>query len=134
VWAVLLDEVERQRAAIDARLKDEPFPRREYLSWVLLFEYAASRRAATAALFGSRGSAALLQRYQAYLVKLYEDNLAQGVYSAGLDLPPVFLAQYMTGALVRLLVWWSETDTGYTPRQMADLLYEAAFRAKPPAG
>jgi AcrR family transcriptional regulator len=132
VWAIMLAAVEEQRQWVDSQVKDIPFPHREYRSWVLLFEYAATTRQWISRLFGKQGSAKLLQRYQEYLATMHETNLRNGVYSAGLDLPPDFLAQYITGALVRLLIWWSETPNDYTAQQMAQMLYEAVYRQRPP--
>lgn len=132
VWAIVYDMAEVQRQAVDERLTSVPFPRREYLSWVFIFEYVASVREGFIAMMGSQGSAKILQRYQDYLAALHESNLRSGQYSANLDLPPDFLAQYMTGALMRLLLWWAETPNTYTPQDMAKMVYQAAYRQPPP--
>lgn len=132
IWSVIHDLAETERKRVDEALADVPFPRREYLSWVMLFEYVSTVREGFIALFGSQGSAHLLERYQTYLAKLHENNLRSGLYSAALDLPPEFLAQYMTGALMRLLLWWAETPNDYTPEQMAQMVYQAAYRQPPP--
>jgi AcrR family transcriptional regulator len=132
VWAVTHEIANIWYGRVLERLEGVPFPRREYLSWVYLFEYADSVRDEFAAMFGSGGSVALLQYYQTYVADLHEYNLKTGVYSSALDVPPEFLAQYMAGALVRLLIWWVETPNNYTPAQMTDMLYETAYRQPPP--
>ncbi len=38
----------------------------------------------------------------------------------------------MTGALMRLLVWWVETPNDYTPQDMASMLFQAVYREAPP--
>ena len=78
------------------------------------------------------GSAKILQNYQNYLAQLHETNIRNGFYSAHLDLPPEFQAQFMSGALVRLLIWWLETSQPYTPAEMATMLYQTIFRQPPP--
>ena len=122
VWEVVYQMAEEARIETEKKISGLPFPLREYQSWVYLFEFAAQWRDGISQLFGRKGSATLLQRYQDYLAALHEDNLRAGNYSSGLDLPPAFLAQFITGALVRLLVWWAETPNDYTPQQMADMM------------
>jgi len=132
VWAVVLQIAEQARIETEKKISDLPFPLREYQSWVYLFEFAAQTREGISQLFGRNGSAKLLQRYQDYLAALHEENLRLGNYSSGLDLPPAFLAQFITGALVRLLVWWAETPNDFTPQQMADMMYQTVYRQAPP--
>ncbi len=132
VWSVIYQTAEEARIETEKKISGLPFPMREYQSWVYLFEFAAQTREGISQLFGRNGSATLLQRYQDYLATLHEENLRAGNYSAGLDLPPAFLAQFITGALVRLLVWWTETPNDYTPQHMADMLYQSIYRQAPP--
>jgi AcrR family transcriptional regulator len=132
VWAVVHQLAESQRQVIDAAVVHLPYPQREYQSFVLMFEYASQNREGISALFGSRGSAKLSQLYQNYLVEIHEVNLRQGTYSSGLDVPVSFLAQMITGALMRLLLWWSETPNDYTAEDMARMLYHSLYRQPPP--
>ena len=132
VWEVVYQIAEDARIETEQHISQLPFPMREYQSWVYLFSFAAQMRDGIIQLFGRNGSATLLQRYQNYLAVLHEDNLRAGNYSSGLDLPPAFLAQFITGALVRLLVWWAETPNDYTPQQMADMMYQTVYRQPPP--
>ncbi len=132
VWEVIYQMAEEARQRAEAQISEMPFPMREYQSWVFLFDFAAQTREGISQVFGHNGSATLLQRYQHYLAALHEENLTTGRYSSGLDLPPVFLAQFITGALVRLLVWWAETPNHYTPQQMADMMYQTVYRQPPP--
>ncbi len=132
VWAGLYEVIERARIYTEEQISGLPSPLREYQSWVHIFEFAAQSRDSIVALFGRKGSAKLLQRYQDYLSVTHEENLRLGRYSSGLDLPPAFLAQFITGALVRLLIWWAETPSDTTPTQMADMLFEVIYRQPAP--
>lgn len=132
VWEVILQMTEEMRIHTEQQISKLPSPLREYQSWVYIFDFAAQTRDGIVQLFGRNGSATLLQRYQDYLAALHMTNLRDGHYSAGLDLPPDFLAQYISGALVRLLVWWAETPNSYSPQQMADMLYQSVYRQPPP--
>lgn len=132
VWAGIYEIAEQMTTLTEQKIANLPFPLREYHSWIHIFEFAAQTRQSIVELFGRSGSAKLLQQYQDYLAAKHEENLRLGRYSSGLDLPPMFLAQMITGALVRLLIWWSETPNDYTPQQMADMLYEAIYRQPAP--
>lgn len=133
IWQVLYIQGENLRVHMDARLAPIPFPLREYLSWIGIFGYMYHYRDGFQAMFGSQGSAKLTQYYQTYLAEIHEENLRLGRYQAGLDLPPAFLAQFMAGAMLRLLIWWIETPDIYTAEQMAAMLYQAVYRESPPA-
>lgn len=132
VWAVMYEANEMWRQEIETKIAGLASPQREYQLWVFIFEYASNVREGIVTMLGSGGSAKLLQQYQDYLAQMHEDNLRAGRYSAGLDLPPGFLAQMMTGSLVRLLIWWAESSSPYTAKQMADMLFEAVYRQPPP--
>ncbi|MBZ0284093.1 MAG: TetR/AcrR family transcriptional regulator [Anaerolineae bacterium] len=132
VWAVVYDISEQWRIHVDSQIAHLPFPYREYQSWIYVFRYVETVREGFVAIFGSKGSAKLLQRYQDYLAQLHEDNLREGIYESGLDLPPAFMGQFITGAIVRLMVWWAETPNDYTPEQLAGMVYQAAYRQPPP--
>lgn len=134
VWAVIQDIIAVWWDDMMAKLKDIPFPRREYLSWVYLFELTDSVRDEFSAMFGTGGSTTLLKYYQEYVADLHVRNMRAGTFSANLDVPIEWLAQFMTGALVRLMVWWVETPNDYTPEQMAALMYQTAYRQPPPLG
>lgn len=132
VWAGIYQLAEAMRQTTETQIQALPYPLREYHSWIHIFEFASQMREEMVAVFGRNGSAKLLQRYQDYLAGMHEENLRLGRYSSGLDLPPAFLAQMITGAVVRLLIWWAETPTPYSPRDMADMLYQAIYRQPPP--
>ncbi|MBX3083999.1 MAG: TetR/AcrR family transcriptional regulator [Anaerolineae bacterium] len=132
IWAAMVDNSERLQVEIDAQLADMPYPRREFMSWVLFFDYMHQTRAVFIDVFGSHGSAKLQHNFFRYTAELHERHLKAATYSAGLDLPPEFLAQFIAGALVRLLMWWLENPSAYTSRQMAEMMFIAVFRQPPP--
>lgn len=134
VWDVMLDLAQAEEVRINQLLDGIPFPRREYLSWIELFRFAYNSREAFVPMLGSKGSNILVGRYLNWLATIHETNLRAGTYSAALDLPPTFLAQFIAGALMRLLVWWLETPNNYTPEDMADMMYQTVYREAPPKG
>jgi AcrR family transcriptional regulator len=132
VWDIMLDMAQAEAARITEQLADVPFPRREYLSWIELFRFADANRKNFLSMLGTNGSNVLVQRYQNWLAQIHEANLRAGLYTAGIDVPVDFLAQFVAGALMRLMVWWLETPNNYTPEDMADMLHMTFLRQLPP--
>src|SRR5215207_7904425 len=132
VWQVLLDWGNAYEQVISEQLAQIEFPRREYLSWVALFDYVDKVRDQFRSVFGREGSAVLAQRYQDYIAHLHERNISESRYFVTLDLPTEFLAQFMAGALMRLLVWWVETPNAYSADDMAGMLFETMYRMPAP--
>jgi AcrR family transcriptional regulator len=132
VWDIMLDMAGAEATRINGLLADVPFPRREYLSWIELFRFANTNRDSFISMLGTNGSNILVQRYQNWLAQIHESNLRAGTYSAALDVPVDFLAQFVAGALMRLMVWWLETPNSYTPEDMADMTYQTVYREPAP--
>jgi AcrR family transcriptional regulator len=133
VWEVLRGWGEAYEQQMDEMLKDIPFPRREYLSWVAIFQYIDQVRDLFKAMMGRTGSAVLAQRYQDMLALIHERNMRAAKYNVIIELPIEFLAQFMAGALMRLLVWWVETPNRYTPQEMAAMLFETVYHQPAPS-
>jgi AcrR family transcriptional regulator len=131
VWAVLRYAFDIREKEIEATLADVPHPRREYLSWVIIFRYTAQQHREFLDIFGN--SAVLAQRYQKLLAEVHRQNLEAGTYRSPISLPVDYLVQFITGALWNLLFWYAENPSRYTPEQMADMLFETLFRQPPPA-
>ncbi|MDZ4764194.1 MAG: TetR/AcrR family transcriptional regulator [Chloroflexota bacterium] len=134
VWAVLQDMGDDFMATVNAQALTLPSPRREYVSWVILFAYAEQNRDGYLKLFGDGGSATLNRKMMDYLAALHIDNIQRGLYTAELDLPVDVLAQFIVGALWRLLIWWLQQPNGRTPEDMAGLLFEMVYHQPPPEG
>ncbi len=132
VWDVIYALAETERLKTESELADVPYPLKEYRSWVRMFTYAHQNRASFMQFFGPQGSATLTARYLDYLMHIHEENLRAGRYSAGLDLPPDFLANFMAGGLMRLFQWWLADLDSAAPEEMARRLFRATYRAEPP--
>ena len=128
VWEIMQELGDALMAQVEDEVRDLPSPQREHRSWLRLFEYAATNREAYIMLFGGTGSVLLNQRMMDYLASAHEANIRSGVYSVMLDLPPTFLAQYIVGAVWRLIMWWLQTPNDYSADQMADMMYRMVFR------
>lgn len=120
-------------AALELRLAHEPPLRREYLAWIDFFQVALEHREMYLACFGRRGSAYLHQRIVDYTAAIHVDNIQRRVYTTnGLELDIEFMAQFMAGAVWRLLMWWLDAPDRYTPEAMARTIFEMVYRQPPP--
>jgi AcrR family transcriptional regulator len=134
IVAELLEDIGNARlAALEIRLADEPPLRREYMAWTDFFQHALDNRQAYLDSFGRRGSAYLQQRIMDYTAAIHIDNIERRVYTTnGLELPVEFMAQFMTGAIWRLLMWWLEAPDAYTAEAMARNVFQMVYRQPPP--
>jgi AcrR family transcriptional regulator len=132
VWKALREGFDALNDDLNTRYANEHSPRLEYLIWIRIFEYAAEHRNLFLVMLGGKGSALLKDRIEDYLIEVAEQGIKQGRYYPGFKLSPTVMAQFLVGALVRLLKWWLETPNDYSPEEMADQLYEMIFRGKPP--
>lgn len=103
----------------------------EYRTWLLIFEYAAQNRDLYRVMLGGKGSALLTQRVQSYLAAGIEQQIKTQRFFEQIAKPPEYVAQFVTGALMRLAIWWLETPNDYTPEQMATMFYEMIYRHPP---
>lgn len=132
VVAELLEDIGNARMAdLEQRLAHEPPLRREYLAWIDLFQHALDNRDAYLACFGRSGSY-LQHRILDYTAAVHVDNAERKIYTTNdIPLPLDFMAQFVTGAIWRALMWWLETPDVYTPEQMARNVFFMVYRQLP---
>jgi AcrR family transcriptional regulator len=76
-----------------------------------LFEHAADYRPVYRAMAGERGSVIVMNRMRGLLADLVRDDLAAlAAPTEGDPLPRSALVQFVVGALVSMLLWWTERD------------------------
>lgn len=132
LWEIFYDGAEIYRQAVDVLLADIPFPQREYFAWLSIFYRTNETRSAFADIFGPGGSAFVTQQFHQYVYDLHLYNLEHQVYSMQLDMPHDYMAHFLSGALMRLMVWWVTTPNTYTPEDMTAMFYQAVYRTPPP--
>jgi hypothetical protein len=82
-------------------------------------------------MLGSQGSALVTHRVADYLAAGMRQGIEAGVYLSEFDVLPEILAQYAVGALMRLTLWWLETPNEFSPKEMADIVFQLFHRKKP---
>jgi len=97
------------------------------------FVWADQNRQLLLIMVGGRASGQLGVFGRNYLVEHIERGLAEfGLFPESGDVPRVVKAHVMAGVLIQLLGWWLENDTGYSPRDMANLLQRVLERGIAP--
>ena len=57
----------------------------------------------------------ITQRVADYLAGSIQDSIESRQFMPDVDSPPAITAQYVVGALMRLVLWWLETPNDYSP-------------------
>jgi len=87
------------------------------------FAWAAKNREILLIMVGGGASSQLNVFGRNYLVQSIERAFDEfGSFAQDDGVPRIVKAQVTAGALVQLLGWWLENDTGYNPDEMADLM------------
>jgi len=132
LWEIMKDGIDTVDRETNVRYAMEKPKTPEYLGFLVTFEHANKNRELYQIMFGGRGSAMLSNRMQKYLADEIEREIRNSRVFTDFNLPPLFIAQYLTGALVRVLIWWLEIPNEYTPTQMAAMFYEMTRKELPP--
>ena len=131
VWQMLYEHSLVVTQMTHDALLQEPFKRRDYLSWRMFFEGVQTTKDVSNAIFGGKDGWELYRRLMMFVTDLHRSNMAAGFYSIGLDLPPEIMGQFMGGALMQVVGWWLTVPNEYSAEQMADLFFQMVFHVPP---
>lgn len=134
VWAMFADLFAQleQRAHHDL---DRRVDGVAYQGFLNIFTHALENRDLYRVAFGGRGSPQLYTRVNDCLADALRRDILAAPEPEGqvnFHLPVEIEVQILAGAIGRLVGWWLETENGYSPQQMADMLYKAIYRLPPP--
>jgi len=135
VWTFLRENFDTLRQKVETQTAKETGRVRIYLLWKTAFEYVNDHRDLLQIAIGRNSNASLSHRIQDYFVDITITNLEQGVLKTDLSLPPIpihVMAQFVTGAMMRLILWWLENENTYSPQDMTELFYQLVLKQKPP--
>lgn len=124
IWSLLRDSMDGLVEETLHGLNDVPYLERKYRIWLEVFTYGHENRDLLRVLLGDKGHPAFSHRLQNLFAEVVEKGMVSGVFrpQMDVDVPVIFMAQFITGALVRLMLW--SIDTDYTPQQLAQMFYE----------
>jgi AcrR family transcriptional regulator len=133
-WTVIKEGLDSADREAHERMRINPPEQLDYFGYCNIFRHAQQNRDLYRIMFGSMGSAMLTDRVYAYLAEDLEREAL--TILRGDPTPPripiTIWAQIITGAVMRSVIWWLETENDYTPEQMAGLLYWTLHHREPP--
>jgi hypothetical protein len=114
---------------------DRHMPQVEYFGLLNIFRHAEKNRDLYRVMFGKHGSALITARVQDYMANVFLYDIGNASESPEMDfnIPHEVEAQMLAGLISRLLFWWLETSSSYTPEQMAVMTYQVLYRKNPPS-
>lgn len=134
VWAGIQERVTATQIQVEQQFSSVIPPQIEYYGYVKMLQHAAANQDLYRIMLGGKGSTILTNRIQELLAADIINHLKTRSHEilGDFHLPPEVVAQVLTGAITRLMLWWIETPNSYTVEQMAGMLYEALHHRKPP--
>jgi AcrR family transcriptional regulator len=132
VWEIIMDGLAEANQQGHQRSMEGKYPP-GYLGYLITFEHADQNQDLYRLMMGSQGSSLLSHRVAQVLAGQIEESIRTGLYQPHPGLPPEIAAQAIVGALVRLVFWWLETSNQFTPKQMADMLWQIIHHQPAPA-
>ena len=82
-------------------------------------------------MLGSQGSALLTANVQDYLAADLIREMESIPANPNSTVPLEIQAQIITGAVVRLIIWWLENENTYTAEDMANMLFRTLHPVYP---
>jgi len=132
VWALIKDGIDTADRNAHQRMGIMDYSNSEYFGYINMFQHANQNKALYRVMLGSQGSSMLTSRVQDYMAgELEQDMQKLPIYREYKGVPDKVVAQIITGAVVRSIIWWLETPNEYSPEEMAAMLYESLHHKKP---
>jgi len=134
VWTTIEEGVIATQNQVAQQFASLIPPQIEYYGYLNIFHHVETNRNLYRVMLGGKGFSILTNRIQellaADIIQHLQSNTAEIL--SDFDLPPEVIAQILTGAITRLVLWWIETPNSYTGEQMAGMLYKALHHKEPP--
>jgi AcrR family transcriptional regulator len=131
VWTVIRESFEEMERASRQFLAGLSLEQRDYLNFLGFFQYIGQKGGLLRAASLGQDNAILTRYIADYTAKRAEQRLHEHNTFEVFDIPAQVAAQFMTGALMRLVAWWISTANDYTAEQMAAMFYKLLFRQDP---
>lgn len=133
LWTILREQIDTLHAQIEQEVHtDQPVEQRVYRIWLKIFQHIHAHRTLISRVLGAQGHMLIANRFMEYFVALMIDDLTQYVDQIPISLPVPFVANYLMGAQIRLIVWWIEQEIDYTPEEMAGMFYRMTTHSPAP--
>ncbi len=122
---LIMEGLDGLRARVDAMMAGETEQAPEIMRQVLhtVFNYTVDNRDLFRIMLGRHATAELNMLTLDYYTKVAEEMLERYGGAIKEGYPPMLLAQFIAGAVVRLGMWWLENDHGLSPDEISEITY-----------
>ncbi|MEM7332991.1 MAG: TetR/AcrR family transcriptional regulator [Chloroflexota bacterium] len=128
VWELISVILEQTDTVINEQVSNLDFPQKEYARLLIFFDLVGKNKIQFLTVLGKNSSPTLAYRYRETVAKLTTQNFKENNYqNRFVDVPLEVMANFYSGAMLRLVVWWLETESQYTSEQMAQMVFKMAF-------
>ena len=133
LWSILREQLDALHDQIEREVHaDQSVEQRVYNIWRATFRHIDAHRDLMRIVLGERGHMLTANRFMDYFAGLMIADLTTHIDKIPITLPAPFVANYLLGAQMRLIVWWIEQGIDYTPDQMADMFYQMTTSSPAP--
>ncbi|MEL7234712.1 MAG: TetR/AcrR family transcriptional regulator, partial [Chloroflexota bacterium] len=131
IWSILRDSFSELDNVLYAGDSNDPAAFR-YRKWVVFFEYVAQHRELLSVLIGERGHITLYRRTTDYMAHIIQRDMENGTIERITQQPVPFVAQFMAGAMMQVIVWWLQQPPGeLSSEEMSRRVFELILREPP---
>lgn len=130
VWEMLRFQMQMLDERVIDNVQHLPTPLREWRAWQVIF-YAIDLQRQFFIQMDGELSRRLRQLQKDYLNDVFTEQLRNGDYSLGLNVPPEIAARFIVGAQVEILEYWLTHPEAGDPEQIAAYFFELVFRIHP---
>jgi AcrR family transcriptional regulator len=89
---------------------------------LIAFQHAAENRQLFRVLLNAQANSTITTRLRALIAQVVEAQIKHLISPDLLPIPLEIIGQHAAGSLIALLAWWLETESTYTPEQMAQMM------------
>ena len=132
VWSIVKEGMDATDREARKQIGEQLPPHPEYYGYLNMFRHANQNRDLYRVMLGGQGSSLLTARVHDYLARDLEQEMQNYEIYQDFEAPQGITAQIVTGAIIRLIIWWLETENDYPPEKMAGMLYETIHHQKAP--
>lgn len=133
VWEIIATIVKQTDEKFNKQVESLPSPMREFLTLRIFFDFVWKNREPFLIVLGRNSSPTLAAQYRDAVAQLNLANLHKTQQEFDrFGVPLDFAANFLSGATLRLAVWWLENEISYTPLEMAQMFFKLVYKLDPP--
>ncbi len=128
VWEIISSILDQTNELMNQQVSSLPFLQKEFARLRIFFDFVSKNQTQFLTVLGENSSPTLAYRYRNAIAEMTHRNFKDNNYQSDLtDVPLETVANFYSGAMLRLATWWIENENEFTPEQMAQMVYKMVF-------